>query len=197
LINDFFETIETQPKAYWLGFIMADGCVSRTQGDKVQIKLHQKDVGHLRKWHQAIRCSNKICTIQPHYKQSSVYSTQMCDDLEKHGCTQRKSLTLQYPDIPFDLHRHFVRGYFDGDGSIGVHKTGQARICIVGTVDFLEVMKVILCTDNKLNTSTSSKSVSLQFNGNKKVKTICEWLYAGSTISLDRKREVYHSIIRL
>ena len=87
LNHDFFESIDSEEKAYWLGFIMADGCVYKgSDGSslRLQINLKGSDVEHLQKFQNAIGSSYKIQTKM--IKTSNVCilkvnSTKMCQDL--------------------------------------------------------------------------------------------------------------------
>jgi len=193
--HDFFAEIDSEEKAYWLGFIMADGCVSTTQRPKVQIKLASVDEGHLLKWHKSINSCNRLSTVAGRHKQSTHYSKKMCDDLIILGCVPRKSLILTFPEIDSALVHHFVRGYFDGDGCISIHnkrKSPQIRITFVGTSDFLsKIASIINKTNVKMNNTGKAKILSI--NGTKQCKKILNWMYKDATVWLDRKREVYHS----
>ena len=105
----FFSNIDTEDKSYWLGFLMADGCVSITQRPKVQIKLCGKDAGHLLKWHHAIRSTNRISWIKGKDPQSTHYSERMCEDLISLGCVPKKSLILKFPNINNKLIHHSLK----------------------------------------------------------------------------------------
>lgn len=190
--HNFFEDVNCEEKAYWLGFIMADGCVSLTQSPKVAIGLNKKDELHLKKWHKALKSCLKI-----HYcgdrVASSHSSAKMCQDLIRLGCIPRKSLQLKFPSLREDLIRHFVRGYFDGDGCISWHnkhqKTFQIRFTIIGTKAFLDQLQIILKTSNRY--TKRGKAYVLSICGNQKAGLIFQWMYDDSTIFLDRKREIY------
>lgn len=191
--HDFFEEIDCEAKAYWLGFIMADGCVSLTQQPKIIIGLHKRDEPHIVKWHQAIQSCLKI-----HYcgdrVASTHYSAKMCQDLIRLGCIPRKSLKLKFPSLRQDLIRHFVRGYFDGDGCISLHnkkKNPHIRFTVIGTESFLSSLQKILETANKLG--AHGRAYSLSVNGRQKAGHIFEWMYDNAIIFLDRKKEVYDS----
>jgi len=98
--ENFFDEINTQEKAYWLGFLMADGCVSMTHNPKVVIALAYKDKEHLLKWHTSINSSLKLYDRKDGAYQSQHCSIKMCNDLIKHGCVPRKSLKLEFPYLP-------------------------------------------------------------------------------------------------
>lgn len=200
--ENFFEKIDSESTAYWLGLLMADGCVSRSHSDKVTLVTAARDLPHHLKWYKAINSS-----LKPHHRkdgayQSQHYSKKMCDDLEKHGCVPVKSLTLKFPTISEQLLNHFVRGYFDGDGSIGIgnkkQRTPQLRISFIGTCDFLTSLSMILNVNNKLQpTGTHKRAMKLEVGGNKKARKIIEWLYQDATVWLERKREIYLAHLRL
>lgn len=133
--NDFntriFKEIDSEEKAYWLGFLMADGCINSKTScgrySKVTILLKSSDIGHLEKFKDFVGCKNKICTkvvsnhklgIESEISSISVSSVEMVDDLISHKVTPNKTGFEVIPNtVPFELIRHFLRGYFDGDGS--------------------------------------------------------------------------------
>lgn len=131
----FFDVINTEERAYWLGFLYADGCVldmKLSDGTKVpqtiQISISIKDIEIIYKFMNDIELDKEIYIGNAHNKKSvtqycrlQVGSRIMCSDLIKHGCTPRKTSTLLFPtkdDVPVNLMKHFVRGFFDGDGSV-------------------------------------------------------------------------------
>lgn len=136
--KNFFEVIDTEEKAYWLGFLYADGCITRFyKGEKlrsmsVEVTLKESDEGHLFKFNSDIDGNLKIQTISNKIgdkkytsKRLVVNCTKMCHDLIDKGCTPQKSLTLEFPVGIFDkeLEPHFIRGYFDGDGCVYYNQT--------------------------------------------------------------------------
>ena len=190
--HNFFEVPDTEEKAYWLGFIMADGCVSMTANAKVVIKLAIVDEGHIVKWHKAIRSTKKPCVYMDDGRQyiaSTHPSMKMCNDLIKLGCVPRKSLILQFPQIRQGLLNHFVRGYMDGDGSIG--KT-RLRLNFIGTKKFLtELQKVIGVNKNMRKIGNNKRNHALNIDGPVEAMRILDWIYDGATIYLDRKYAIY------
>ena len=202
--NDFFKIIDTEEKAYWLGFIYADGYI--TKRNELRINLSADDEDHLHKFYNAIKSNREIKYTQKKmngniYKQAYAYIAS--GDFVKHliskGCTNNKSLTLKFPisDIlPEKLVNHFVRGYFDGDGSIHVSKVNNTghknyRLSFVGTEDMLNNIKNILnCSHLKLEDRGSF--YCLQINGNIQVlKILDEFIYRDANIYLDRKYKKY------
>ena len=207
--SNYFQTIDSPDKAYWLGFLYADGYIGR--GSEIRIGLSSKDEAHLKKLLDAIGATNsKIhhsekITLDKVFYQSyiSIRDKKMCEDLRDKGCVNKKSLILTFPmeKISKNLYSHFVRGYFDGDGSIHFTQCGQAkkpnyRISFYGTKDMLEHIRAILGKD-KLSLEKKNSIYCLSINGNKQLEKILSFIYKDSydEIELTRKRQIYTNFL--
>lgn len=124
--KNFFLDIDTEEKAYWLGFIMADGYMNKEK-TKFGIMLDIKDVTHLEKFNQTLNSNYPIITRTIKDKRGftstecciRINSKYMCETLMKNDIYPNKTGNEIIPNsIPYILKRHFIRGYFDGDGSI-------------------------------------------------------------------------------
>ena len=146
-VNNYaFEKIETEEQAYWLGFLYADGCLHHYKSSNdVELTIQEQDYDHLVKFSRFIDygSSIKYREKQKAYR-ISFGSQKMYDDLVRLGCLEHKSLILQFPSeniVPKHLIRHFIRGYFDGDGCLSLtltkHYTYRKTISILGTYEFL------------------------------------------------------------
>lgn len=211
----YFDQIDTEEKAYWLGFLYADGA-NCDKAANVSMGLAECDAYMLGHFQRAIGSDHKI-----YIKRSSGYagtpihclivcSRYLCDSLSKQGCTPRKSLTLQFPteeQVPKHLARHFIRGYFDGDGSISTgykqnKKTATAYVSVISSHKFCESIKEIVNKDVpiggviKTHRCASGREVFYYvLNGGNQVIAFMDWLYKDATISLDRKREKYRQFL--
>jgi intein/homing endonuclease len=133
--REYFKVIDTPEKAYWLGFIFADGSLYKRdnnrgwKGYNFELSLKNADREHLVKLAKAIDCNVPIKTRSSTLKKyGTFYSSRLmffCDEFARNlincGCTVNKSLTLEFPSeriLPKLLYSHFIRGYFDGDGCI-------------------------------------------------------------------------------
>ena len=143
----FFDNIDTEEKAYWLGFLCADGAVSSSDNG-VELSLQLLDACHLYKYKAALSSKSSIrldfkigrCRI-------SVCNKYFKQALINNGCTSKKSLTLKFQckDIEENpkLKVAFIRGYFDGDGCLThtYSDTKKKRFTVscrfVGTLEFL------------------------------------------------------------
>lgn len=207
LFNDsFFEIIDSEEKAYWLGFLAADGCISKRNrsNDRLTftLSLAEKDYDHLLKFKEILNL-NILPTQNVHrpksikFKKSEyisysyrLHSTKFCQDLINKGVTQRKSLTLEPPkNVPDALVRHWIRGYFDGDGSVFLDKREHLRVSIAGTKEVLEFINLF----GNLNKNLRKRCnfFSLRVSSNKAYKLLHQ-LFNESNIFLERKYSVWN-----
>ena len=152
--ENVFDSIDTEEKAYWLGFIFADGYIS-SRDYSFELSLSSVDTEHLVKFNKFVQ----------HQKNNVKIGTQKCKDkeftrcrwgivnkhlwnvLNNYGCTPRKSNTLLFPNIEIfkdeSLIIPFIRGYFDGDGCL-TNRLHKPKASFVGTAQFLTVLKEYL-----------------------------------------------------
>lgn len=191
----FFNNIDTEEKAYWAGFIAADGNI-RKDFLKMRIELNIQDYNHLEKFKQSIQGDNPIKElIRPknHSCYIDINCKDLCLDLNKIGITPKKSLTL---DINFnlikeDLRHHFIRGYFDGDGSINnytrnEHNYLEWELSFVSSKKFLEDILKEIKKERKLYSCGNNYRIC--FKAKKDIQEIIEYLYNDATIYMNRKR---------
>lgn len=204
----YFSSIDSEEKAYWLGFIYADGSVyDRRTSKTLEISLKESDRGHLVKFLNSIdgkeeMIKNKVVTLKDkEYKacKLAVNSTKMCNDLIRLGVVYRKSLVLTFPTfLEPNLIRHFIRGYFDGDGCIHKEKrSGNTVICLVGTANFLnDIQKYFVsvgCT--KVSVYQKKGQQAYQFNKtNLDAIKILNYLYSNANVYLNRKFMLYNAV---
>lgn len=115
----------------------------------------------------------------------------MCQNLVDLGCTINKTKTIRFPKIPENLIPHFIRGFIDGDGCIRVGNTlGGCMLDIASASP-----QFILDLKDKIEPYASHVGISKEINfdvwhlrcGGKQVKAILNWIYADSTVYMQRK----------
>lgn len=207
---DKFNVIDTEEKAYWLGFIFADGYIS-SNGFIFGIGLKSYDVGHLHKFNRFMECTDNNVRYHPKKTEDKVFdlyqweirNEKLWNNLNSYGCVPNKSLVLKFPDKKIfndeELIRHFIRGYWDGDGCITF--TPKTKIAsVLGTYEFLNELKkhVPSIQDNNVynHNSLNDKTYLIQTSHLKAYQTV-KYLYKNSTIYLDRKYEKYLDFCRL
>lgn len=183
--------------------MFANGAIT-TNGKSYDIELGLKlsDKEHVEKFAKAV---GKEYVITDSYRARCILgSKHMFDILCSYGCTTRKSLTLQFPDISMfkdkNLIKHFIRGYVDGDGCLSWANKEHTRcvISILGTKDFLKGIMDILPPTCKLTKNNKNQDITLVLTYNGKIEfDFCKYLYEDSTIYLQRKYERYLQHCRL
>ena len=195
---NFFKTIDTEEKAYFLGIMFSDGSVGRNQ---FYLKLKDEDV--VIKFKNSLKCSYPIKHNESPYSNYilEISCQEMCNDLIKLGCVPNKTKIIQFPNIPKELNRHFIRGFMDGDGCIRVGETvGKCIFDIAcASYQFVQQLRDILTPFTShigISKETKYDVWHLRCAG-KQVKTLLDWLYQDSTVYMQRKYFKYQLISSL
>lgn len=206
--EEYFDKIDTPNKAYILGLMYADGCVSN-KTNNFSISLQERDVDILNKIKSELQSNHPLYYLKYNEKNPnlsnqymlSITNKQLHNSLIDKGVIPNKSLKLEFPNYLDDhLIPHFIRGYLDGDGHISKNSK-EKRISIISTVNFCNTLKSII--KNKLNVHCSisychgKKEVStrsLGIAGGHQVKKFLDWIYNDSDLYLNRKYEIYHEL---
>lgn len=184
--HSFFNDIDTEEKAYWLGFITADGHVNDRS---VRLELAIKDKNHLIKFLSSLESEHLIYE----YKDAclvAIKSRELAQDLHKLGLHNNKSVSAHPASIPKELLVHYWRGVFDGDGHIS-----DKGCVLAGTQSMCEGFKNFLINagiSTRVNVLPIKNANCFKFatSGLTMIKSIHSLLYDNSNVSLDRKREV-------
>ena len=192
--ENFFKTFNPA-SAYWAGFIAADGCIHVNGNQKVlQVALNSDDESHIIKFKKILKTNARISfNSTTNSARLCLYSNKLCDSLIDIGITPRKSLTIQKVNVPKKLMSNFVRGVFDGDGSLSGNKVTHIQVMIAGNKPFLGWIQKNLVENCGLNNVKLyklflSKAYKIQYTGVQSLK-ILEYLYkdSSSSIRLERK----------
>jgi hypothetical protein len=200
--NVFDEINETS--AYWIGFLMADGCIvtSPRKPPCVNLRISNIDHEHVKKFRNFLESTHKIGI----YKNNGFKGNDLCclqfsssklvRSLEKHGVTKRKSLTAKASD-ELKHNKHFWRGMIDGDGYI--YLTTNNHLPAIGLcgseciVKQFETFSKTICPECKAN-PRHKKIWQFQTSGESAYKIISE-LYKEQTLSLNRKQVLANGIL--
>lgn len=201
-VLNIFEKIDTEEKAYWLGFLYADGAIGSKE-DKIELGLAEKDLSQIEKFRSFTMINNKISYRPKTRSYRYSFRSQKCkDDLINKGCLPKKSLILVFPtenQVPQNLLRHFIRGYFDGDGWFS--NTSECfQLGFIGTEAFIKgLLQRIECDFNKNNKilnvhreNGAKKYIINSYNG---VLNFLNYIYKDANIYLNRKYDNYIDFI--
>lgn len=198
-VNHFFFSEYTSITCYWAGFILADGYIRTKNRFTLEIKLQKKDINHLIKFKNDIGYCGKIIE-KPDYVVISISSSQLVNDLEKNfGIKNKKSLTCEVsPDIPETMLKDYIRGYFDGDGSITY--TSIETINLLGTNrtisfirDYFFNLGIRLRSKDKPDICKNKNVFVINYSGYSAYKCLSH-LYENSIRFLDRKMTLYTKV---
>ena len=208
LNEHFFERIDNEASAYFLGLIISDGNVFHVDDgrqDSISITLDDEDVYLLQTFKDMTGGSCAIAKDGRGCRQFAIRSNLMAEDLAEYGVVPRKSFHTYLPDVPDDMMPHLIRGIFDGDGcawagnwhgkfchSLGFCGTHRLMSDIVEyTYEHWGLKKKPLVYDYKERQLSEFKVVSYYDTW-----LFGERMYDNATIFMKRKREKYDEIIK-
>jgi len=209
LIEDFFNKIDNENKAYILGLLYADGNVYKNY---ISISLIDKDV--LEKIVDIIAFGKRGIIKE---RESSSYfqsskkgkkqyrftfsSKKMCKDLLLCGCSPDKTFLIKLPLLDEHLMRHFVRGYFDGDGCLCITKNkNNSCITIVSNKTFIEELSLYVNKILGINSKNKNKKNDINYlgiTGRNQVKKFLNWIYQDANIFIQRKYNKYNEFLNI
>lgn len=213
--QDYFEVIDNEWKSYWLGFLYADGCVTidkqkntNKKRNCLSISLKEEDKNHLQKFLNSLQSDSVVKIFKTNYKnynasKITITNEKICNDLIKWGCVPRKTFSLHFPDfLPEHLIRHFIRGFFDGDGGITINFENRTiRINFTGIKEMLDPICQIFREECNANfpvcqpqRGKDNRIFSIQWGNLYTCHKIYQYLYKDANIFLDRKFKKFDTI---
>ncbi len=196
--DTYFDKINHEYKAYILGWLYSDGSIG-LEG-KIRIALKECDKSILEWMKEQLKYTGPL-----YYKKARPSSPtpqwelcinrkKMADRIIELGCMPSKSMILKFPHdniIPDEFLVDFIRGYFDGDGSVA-----KNYMSIVGTLDFINVLETKLpCNITNVypryrDRDPKDTSHQLFVCRQEECKKLAHWLYDDATIYLKRKHDI-------
>lgn len=210
--EDFFQIIDDEFKAYFLGLIIADGNIFDPKGTDhpgqkwISITLDDNDIYMLEKFKEITGTSTKVASDGRGSSYVAIRSDKMANDLEKYGVIPQKSFKTRFPfEVDKKYYRHLIRGIIDGDGSIQTYwhtpKDGRKRfkhsISCCGTHRLMSEMIDVITKELKLEFKPVVYDYKNRTLSEFKVTNINDmlkfgnWLYDKSNIYLYRKKDNY------
>ncbi len=213
--HNYFEVIDTPQKAYFLGLLTADGCIRHINPNQnswsIRLELKVEDKYIIEEFVKAIdsnlsvkeytaknikhEYNGKLYLSDKHNAYFITHSTKMAQDLIKWGCAPNKSKTcVEVPNIPKEMLRYYILGFFDGDGIASASKN-RKYYGFVGTEPMMKSIAQILLEEINLPLPTVhynkfSHIYFIQYRTTEKQLKFYHYLYDNLTIPhLVRKYE--------
>lgn len=216
--ENYFSNIDSIEKSYLFGFLMADGfnyIYKKNKSRSIKIEIQTRDIEILNLFKKELKTNYKIRKSKIFNKKLNknyesiileINNKKMSEDLEQLGMLQNKSLILKFPNINKNYIWHFIRGYFDGDGSLSVFKRTKRETCrgecyILSSLAFCKTLKNILKKELNIDSyiykpgSIYSLKISSQISIFKFMKKIYENSENG--LRLERKYKKFIQFIKL
>jgi intein/homing endonuclease len=201
--HSFFSCINSELKAYLLGWIFSDGYI--TSRNRVGIKLHKKDLAIVELFRDSIAPNLSILS-DGDGRCIQFQSRQLYEDLISLGVKRNKTYTSNsIPTMDNHLKRHFIRGYFDGDGSISVTTLKSKALWYICSID-IDILNEIadILTDSGISTKIYKENrdhlgyksmYKLMPIGKKNNKvSLFNFLYKDVTYKLSRKYKILNNL---
>lgn len=210
--ENYFNVIDTESKSYWLGFLYADGYVryKNDRSGELKLKLKLSDRGHIELFNKCLNSNypikDDLSVLKIKNKEYlsylsfvGIYNTKMVNDLIKHGCMNNKTFKIKLPQLDEDLMRHFIRGYFDGDGSISNSKArkNSYTFSIASNDNFSYELSEYLKKYQIDNIVRKIGKISMvQITNRENQSKMYNLLYDQSTIFLNRKKLIFDDMMK-
>ena len=205
---NFFKK-DSEELYYFLGFVAADGYIS---DNTIEIGLNEKDLELLEKFRDLIVPGKPIY----HKKRTNSYTLKISclKNIESFKSfysmfTNKKHEEIQYPNIPSEYQKDFIRGYIDGDGTFDTTKGYQTvngerkvyrglRLRILGNIGFLarlneETRKAYNHKTNSISKKGKENVYVITYNFST-ASNLLEWIYKDANIFLKRKYDKYNKL---
>ena len=219
--KSFFKVIDSEEKAYWLGFMYADGYVIEKRENRnweAGIQLRKSDYKHLKKFNKSLNGNVDVSFVlqKGHFLRSRLiedticskirfYCKEMVEDLISHGVVPAKSLIKEAPiGVPDELLKHFLRGYFDGNGTLCFSLNKKVKIRYLRVfittgskcfADWLSSTFKNIGFDSYIAKDNREKHAFKVYVKSKYALNFLDYIYKDSNIYLDRKYDLYKSAV--
>jgi hypothetical protein len=210
-VNDhYFDVIDTEEKAYFIGLLYADGTNSLKKTE-VNLRLQEGDIEILEKYKNILQPEKQLYfNLKKSEKHQNIYalvinSKAISVRLNELGVVPNKTFLTTFPEwLDEKLYSHFIRGYFDGDGCIHIRKKDN-MLCFsfTGTELLLTKIMNILIENCNLNTAKfntrfperNNCTRSFAYGGNGNARKFYDFIYKDAIMFLKRKKDKFELVI--
>ena len=201
--EDFFEVIDTEEKAYYLGLFVTDGYVlnppknGKKQSTRCGMELQEEDGYILEHFLKLVGSDKDLKSAGPNTKYFVLYSNKMGEDLARHGVVPKKCHVIDFPaTVPDYLMHHFIRGLLDGDGGVSIIN-GRIKFSFHGNLKVISKLQELLEFKIGVNKVKILKSscASINYTAKKDAVAFYDYIYKDATVYLKRKKAKFDQVI--
>ena len=201
LNEDYFKNIDNKDKSYWIGFILADGCL--TKNNTFKLVLSEKDENHINKF---LKCLNSNFPIKKERRNFDgkinsslvIKRIKFYENLINLGLFERKSTKEKIIKMNYNLYKYFILGIYDGDGWLSFNKNCR-EFGICSSYEICNFIKEFLLKELNIKTNKIILNNSKNINNLYRVRVtkkndilkILNYLYEDASCFLDRKKEKF------
>lgn len=209
--KNFFDNIDSEEKAYWLGFLMADGWTRLNNGKPSQtgIEIQKKDIEILHNFKKSIKSNHNI--KERTRIQETGYVSELCSIVI--SCQYMTKKLVEYGVIPNktyygfinesifnnneELIFHYLRGYIDGDGFISPKNGTYVCKIVIKSESILKTIENWIKKYCKIEPKISfysdkrGSAYRLLISNKKDYFVFLDKIYKNHTICLERKYKNY------
>lgn len=198
--ENWMDELDCPEKAIFLGLFFADGC-NQNKNNICQVSLHKDDKDYLAKFGGFVT-KQPICQFWENMCELRICSKHFSEIMSARGAVPQKSLILKWPeDLPENLEKYFVRGFFEGDGGfiISTQKYKRFQIAFTSTLEFLKSLENIIflrlgfhgCIV-KASKKNNSNTWRLSYGKRGSLKLLGDWMYGDFVhLAMKRKYDIY------
>lgn len=203
----YFQVIDTERKAYFLGLLYADGSMSKEHYHSLKIILQKRDLHILEELRKDIQPTKPFYYIKNgKYIGLDFTNKYLYSDLVELGCIPNKTHKLVFPTIDQKLIHHFIRGYYDGDGCLTgsfqkkykINRVKKWKWSIVSTESFCKSVQNLITVHSKIDCrhpTHNNSTRNLNVCGRENIFNLLNFLYKDATVFLQRKFDKYQEFL--
>lgn len=201
----YFDIIDTQNKAYFLGLMITDGNIfcnykSANHQANINLTLQEQDKYILEIFKQELQCNKLITSDGRGCCQLAIMSNKLKEGLAKYNLGPKKTFTTSFPfNINKNMYRHVLRGIIDGDGSIGFYsrpgrKSHNKYITLCSAnKNFLEEIQKLIYEELQIIPGAIRQEKenlwTIKYGNKEALEKLIHYLYDDAEIFLTRKKE--------
>lgn len=206
--ENYFNKIDTKEKAYWLGFLMADGTVREYKKNRYQLtfELKSTDSYIIEEFNQNIKSNYNLIKNKSRCR-LIITNSKFVLNIIKHGVIPHKSGQEIFPDIKQEFNKDFIRGFFDGDGSIQFKNNGTrirskfhlvscSKTILKKIKEVFEQEAKVKFTEKSLHLKTNTNHIyELETSSLTEIAKIYDYLYYDNCLNLIRKENIFKDFL--